>query len=153
MQSITLVIKSLKKDYPEIHFILGDDFLWSHKDNTVYYSNNDAEISLLFHELAHAVLGHCDYKKDVELLKMEATAWDKAIELAKKYEVKIDEKLIESTLDTYRDWLHARSTCKNCQAIGLQIKKNTYKCITCDNQWRVNEARTCSLKRYNLNTK
>jgi len=153
MQSITLIIKSLKKDYPEFNFTLGDDFIWSHKDKTIYYSDNDEEISLLFHELAHAVLGHFDYKKDVELLKMEATAWDKAIELASKYQIKIDNDLVESTLDTYRDWLHARSTCKNCQATGLEIKKNTYKCLACDNQWRVNDARTCALRRYNLNTK
>lgn len=153
MQSITLVIKSLKKDYPDFHFSIGDDFLWSHKDKTIYYSANDDEISFLFHELAHAVLGHRDYKKDVELLKMEATAWEKAIELAKKYKIKIDDDLVESTLDTYRDWLHARSTCTKCQAIGLQIKKDTYKCIACDNHWRVNEARSCALRRYNLNTK
>ena len=153
MRLTTSVIKSLKKDYPEFKFELSDDYLWSHNDKTIYYSDTDEEISLLFHELAHAVLGHFDYRKDVELLKMEANAWDKAIELAKKYDIKIDNTLVDSALDTYRDWLHARSMCKKCQATGLQIKKDTYKCLVCHSNWRVNEARTCSLRRYDLNTK
>ena len=81
---------------------------------------------------------------------MERQAWDKAIDLADTYDAHIDDSIIETTLDSYRDWLHARSTCPTCSATGLQVKNRTYNCPVCHGQWRVNEARICALRRYNL---
>lgn len=147
MPSITSVVKNLKHDYPQFKFKVGSDYLWSHQENTIFYPKN-SDVELLFHELGHAILKHFDYKRDVELLSMETAAWDIAKQLAKKYKIDISDKLVDSHLDTYRDWLHARSKCKYCQAVGLQIKSNTYTCIACNKQWLVNEARTCGLKRY-----
>ena len=79
---------------------------------------------------------------------MERAAWDKALELAKTVNVDIDEELIETSLDTYRDWLHDRSTCPSCNATGIEASKQQYECISCHTTWRVNEARDCSLRRY-----
>ena len=81
---------------------------------------------------------------------MERAAWDKAVLIALDFGQTIDTNTVESTLDSYRDWLHARSTCPNCQATGLQIKKQTYSCPACRHTWRVNEARICALRRFSL---
>jgi DnaJ-class molecular chaperone len=53
-------------------------------------------------------------------------------------------------MNSYRDWLHARSTCPVCQATGMETKKSIYTCPACRHQWRVNEARICSLRRYHI---
>lgn len=148
MPSTRLLIPRLKVDYPQFHFKQADSFLWSPSEQTVYYSPEDAGYGFLLHELSHGLLSHADYTYDVELIAMERTAWDKAVELAKKYDATIDDDSIQSTLDTYRDWLHARSTCPACEATGLQIKKRLYTCPACHHTWRVNEARICGLRRF-----
>lgn len=150
MQSTTYLINHLKNNYPSINFIEADDFKWSAKKQTVYFNFTlpHAEIFCL-HEVSHALLGHETYTRDIDLLKMERDAWDYARQkLATKYKVKINEDIVQDNLDTYRDWLHARSSCPNCKATGIQTKILSYRCIACRQTWRVNEARICSLKRY-----
>jgi hypothetical protein len=149
MPSTISLLKLVKSDYPQFVFEPSSDFHWSHKENTIYFAKNEKNPSYLFHELAHAILDHTTYKKDIELLGMERDAWDTAKKIAEKYSHIIDEDFIQDNLDTYREWLHSRSTCNKCTATGLQISKNTYKCIACSAVWRVNEARTCALRRYN----
>lgn len=148
MPSTASLIPRLKADFPDISFTIGADYLWSPNNQTVYYIENPDSQSLLLHELSHGLLGHSDYSRDIELIAMERAAWDKAIELTHKYGLKIDNDTVETTLDSYRDWLHARSTCPECEATGLQIKKYTYNCLACTHTWRVNEARICALRRY-----
>jgi hypothetical protein len=126
MPSTVSLIPRLKVDYPQFLFKPADSFLWSPSEHTVYYSIEDAGYDFLLHELSHGLLGHADYAYDVELIAMERAAWDTAVELAKEYDITIDDGSIQSTLDTYRDWLHARSTCPACEATGLQIKKRLY---------------------------
>lgn len=146
--SKTNLVTRLEVDFPLITFAHGEQFKWSPKTQTVFYA--DGDIPSLLHELSHAILGHNDYARDIELIALERAAWDKAVELAAVYGVKIDDNQVEDHLDTYRDWLHARSTCPNCTAIGFQIKKSTYQCPACTHRWRVNDARICGLKRYSL---
>ena len=62
----------------------------------------------------------------------------------------LNEEVIQEHLDTYRDWLHARSICPSCTANGYQISSHTYECPACLHTWRVNEARICALRRYSL---
>jgi len=81
---------------------------------------------------------------------MERQAWDYTIKLAPKYNVAISDDMVQLTLDSYRDWLHARSTCPNCKATGVQTEKYTYVCPACSRKWQVNEARTCALRRYGV---
>ncbi|MBC7868964.1 hypothetical protein H7X69_02175 [Candidatus Saccharibacteria bacterium] len=147
MPSTASLIPQLKATYPQFAFKLAESFLWSPSKQTVYYTTDDADYGFLLHELSHGLLGHADYSRDIELIAMERDAWDKALEIAKDYTVTINDDLIQSTLDTYRDWLHARSTCPRCKAVGLQIKKQTYTCPACRHPWRVNEARICALRR------
>lgn len=150
MPSIVSLIQKLKADYPTLLFVRGDDFSWSPSDQTIYYKAEAGSNAFLLHELSHSLLHHSEYKRDIELIAMERAAWDKASELAGVYNQKIDESLVETTLDSYRDWLHARSTCPNCSATGLQTKKQTYTCPACNHSWRVNEARVCALRRFSI---
>lgn len=149
MAEISLLVKQLASDYPLITFEAGDDFVWSPDRNTVSYNEaHHAAPELLLHELGHALLQHHDYRRDVQLLGLEVDAWTKARAIASNYDVTIGDDTVEDHLDTYRDWLHARSTCPACEATGHQIKKAEYSCIACGHQWRVNDARVCALRRY-----
>ncbi len=145
------LLETLEKTYPLVMFRAGDRFVWSPEAKSVFYAKNEKDAdALLLHELSHALLAHRTYSRDVELIAMEAAAWDKARELAKKYDVEIQEAAVDAHLDTYREWLHSRSTCPACDATGFQDGKNTYTCPACTHQWRVNEARLCELRRYSI---
>ncbi len=149
MPSTTLLLKQLKSNYPQFTFKKGNYFLWSPSENTIYYCDkSDNKPILLLHEISHALLGHADYNSDIQLITMEREAWDYAIKLAISYNVTMPTDVIESIIDSYRDWIHDRSTCPNCTATGLQINKHNYQCPACNHRWRVNEARTCALRRY-----
>ncbi len=127
----------------------SDQFGWNPDSATVSYDPTlpDAT-SLLLHEIGHALLGHSQYGRDIELLVIERQAWDKAELMSKEYGIMIDPDLIEDTLDTYRDWLHSRSLCPSCASTGLQVASRTYTCPSCHQKWQVNEARSCELRRY-----
>ena len=149
MPSTHSLLPKLQRDFPKVTFTAGNRFAWSPGANTVFYDASDLDnTGILLHELAHGLLHHHQYSKDVELLTIEAAAWDKALEIAQPYSVEITNDMIQDNLDTYREWLHARSTCPQCEATGYQTGKDAYACIACSHTWRVNEARICGLKRY-----
>lgn len=151
MRSMSSLVHKLKTDYPDITFFETEQFSWSPTTKTIAFSTTQPHASaLLLHELSHGLLEHQDYQRDVQLLAIETAAWEKAKELAETYAIRISEDVIQDHLDTYRDWMHARSTCPECTAIGYQIGPNEYACAACTHQWRVNEARLCGLKRYKL---
>lgn len=149
MPSTISLIKKLRVDYPQFVYKKASGFLWSHSEHTIYYTCKNDDCTLLLHELSHALLNHTDYERDIELIAIERDAWDKSKEVAANYGVIIDDDYVQSNLDTYRNWLHNRSTCPSCKATGLQTKKYIYKCLACSNQWRVNDAKVCALRRYN----
>ncbi len=149
MPSITSLLTNLSRDYPMITFEEAEEFTWLPESRTIFYNPlRKYGSNLLLHELSHALLGHSAYQKDIELIAMETEAWEKAKELAPHYMVTINETVVQDHLDTYRHWLHARSTCPACSAVGYQTHPRTYRCIACGTTWRVNEARLCGLKRY-----
>jgi hypothetical protein len=152
MPSTTSLINSLGADFPQFIFKKSSRFLWSHSENTIYYTDKQDDFRFLFHELSHALLNHADYKRDIELVAMECEAWDKAKEIALSYGVIIDDDYTRSNLDTYRDWMHERSCCPNCTASGMQTNKQNYRCLACSHCWHVNDARTCALRRYSITT-
>jgi hypothetical protein len=146
--SINSIVSRLRASYPTLHFVHDKEDHWSFKEKTVYYSGNPAS---LLHELSHALLEHQSYERDIELIVMEREAWHyAATELASQYGVTIQDKDVQNALDSYRDWLHARSTCPVCNASGIETSKSIYKCIACAHKWRVNEARLCALRRYSI---
>ena len=148
MAKTSSLIKQLKSSYPQFKFEESDGYSWSPSQNTIFYVANKLDPAFIVHELAHALLGHTSYNQDIELIPMERDAWGEATKLGLELGIKIPNETIESNLDSYRDWMHARSTCPDCEATGLQIKKHAYKCPACMKTWRVNDARVCGLKRY-----
>jgi len=145
----------VKHAFPGITFELGNDFRWSPQHQTVYVGkiSDERDIITLLHEIGHAVAGHSGYDRDIALLTLEREAWTVAsVQVAPLFDVIIDNDLIEEALDSYRDWLHARSTCPECEQNGVQRDQNTYECLLCHTSWRVNDARRCGLKRYRLAT-
>ena len=140
-----VLARKLARDFPEFTFAKSDIARWSPDSRTVFY---DDSVANLLHELGHAISQHTDFVQDVELLKLERDAWEIAREIAPKYGVKIRENDIETALDAYREWLHARSLCPRCGQTGLQRREDlTYFCLNCDAKWMANDARSCGLKR------
>ncbi len=141
------LVNQLATDYPLYSFAPSDVFAWNPAKKTVYYEATGSA-ARLFHELGHAELSHETYRRDVELLRMEADAWKTAEEIATRYDSTIGEDEVEMHMDSYREWLHARSTCPKCDTSGVQTSADGYHCLECAAEWRVNEARRCGLKRY-----
>lgn len=135
-------------DHQQFSFAPGQTFKWSPQTNTIYYDTaEDDRLWSLLHELAHALLGHESIKSDVELIKAERSAWDKALLLASDYGVTIDTNYIEDCLDTYRDWLKKRATCPACATVSLQGEDGAYVCHNCYEEWRVPASPNCRVLR------
>lgn len=149
MPSTASLIQQLANSHPHLTFKVGDAFRWSPGERKIYYVPGHPQAqALLLHEVSHGLLEHADYSSDVSLLAMEAAAWQKAAAIAPEYAVAIEPTVVDENLETYREWLHARSTCPACTATGYQTRSNEYNCPACFHTWRVNEARSCSLRRY-----
>ena len=154
MPAISSLIQRLVADYPQITFVEGATPHWSVQQRTVTYNPHEPHSDwVVLHETAHALLGHDEYTKDIMLLKMERQAWDYATAyIAPRYEIEIDAAFIETQLDTYRDWLHAKSTCPACQSTGLEYSKHSYQCIHCGNSWHTNIGIETGIRRYVFST-
>lgn len=141
------LVDKLTKEYPDLNFTLSDSFCWSPDRQTVYYAvyknKNPKHSWTLLHETAHALLNHKTYQTDLELLKMETEAWEKAQALAKQYDITISFNYIEDCLDSYRDWLHLRSNCPQCNMRCLQKDSHHYQCHNCKHIWKVSGSRLC----------
>jgi hypothetical protein len=138
------LIHRLQQDFPAFRFTLGEAPCWSPSSKQIAYQSKDtatARLSVL-HELGHALLGHETYHSDASLLQKETSAWSKAVALAKQYGIAIDSDHVQNCLDTYRDWLHRRSTCPRCHSHGIQ-QDRIYTCFNCARTWRVSSARFC----------
>ncbi len=139
-------VKQLQEAYPDLSFQQDSRFYWNPQDNIICYVPGDTSteaIWSLLHELAHGLLQHKNYQTDLELLFMEAEAWEHAKILQHKHASgqPIDEEHIQDCLDTYRDWLYSRSVCPKCDQVGIQKQKHEYQCINCVRAWRVSEKR------------
>ncbi|MFZ1258055.1 MAG: hypothetical protein WAQ25_01160 [Candidatus Saccharimonas sp.] len=155
MEPITSLISELKQhSLPYAHlkqlsFVRGDTFSWHRPTCVIRYTADDTHsTAYLLHEYGHALLDHHEYSQDIDLIAMERQAWDIAQSLTPLTKITIDKTIVEDSLDSYRDWLHARSTCPKCQAAGIQVRPQEYSCLACLHNWRVNEARNCALRRY-----
>lgn len=133
----------LAVDFKQFKFIKGDTAVYSPKDESISYraGGSQKEDWTLLHELAHGLLEHKDYSTDFELLKMESEAWHKAKKIGQKYKIKISDDYIQNCLDTYRDWLHKRSTCPVCNLRAPQKTPHIYRCFNCKSEWSVSHER------------
>jgi hypothetical protein len=153
MQPTNSLVGRLTQDFPAYTIVSGQDFKWSPAKRQIIYAPLDGPEDewTLLHELAHADLGHADYILDIQLVQQEVAAWEHAREvLGPRYGHAISEDHIQDHLDSYRQWLHKRSTCPECSQNGLQTTQNTYSCTNCRCLWRVNDARMCRLRRSRL---
>lgn len=141
------IITKLLKRYPHLSYQTGQQFYWSPETGEIFYNQSaedqQATWSLL-HETGHALLKHTNYTADVELLRLEVAAWEKAHELAQWLKVELDEDHIQDCLDTYRDWLYKRSICPTCHTKCLQQDDRAhYRCFNCHTIWKVSTNRFC----------
>jgi hypothetical protein len=142
--TIKKFIGGLSQDYPDFKFKSGSQDHWSPGTFTITFDKNQTASQIqqgVLHELAHALLGHKDYQSDFELLKMESEAWEMTIKMSERYHVKIDHDHVQNCLDTYRDWLHQRSTCPKCGMHVLQKDSSSYQCFNCQARWHVTSER------------
>lgn len=139
------LINRLKADHPDFFFVEGSLLCWSPKQKQIFYNPNGGGRGVwgVLHEIGHARLGHSSYASDVELVHKEVLAWQEAQLLARDYDIALDDEYIQDCLDTYRDWLHKRSTCPECAAKGLQTTRERYECINCHKEWGVSSSRFC----------
>lgn len=145
--TIASTVDRLFAEYAALNFVAGDTFSWDPKNTRICYKTarleSDNGLWALLHEIGHATLGHTDYKNDLELLHMEVAAWEEARQIANQYNITIDDDYIQDALDSYRDWLHVRSTCPKCYERCLQATTHTYLCHNCGTEWHVTRSRLC----------
>lgn len=134
-------INTVIADFPDINFVENEEFYWSAKTKTVFYNKGELVekngIYRLLHEIGHALSGHKNYTSGIQLLKFETQAWKEACEIAKNYGLVINNEQIENCLDSYRDWLHLRSTCPQCKTVAIEANSNQYHCFNCFQKWKV----------------
>lgn len=151
MPSTISKISEIINSYPQFIFKEAIDFSWIPNKKIIYYNSTDKQaLSLLIHEVSHALLEHNQHASDIDLIRIEQEAWTFAQNLAKQFNISITDEIIQLNLDTYRDWIHKRSICPKCRSTGFQIKATTYKCPACDNKWLVNQAKDHRLIRKNI---
>lgn len=139
------LVTALQSSYPDITFNEGTIFRWTPSTRSITYTDRGKEHNTwsLLHELGHAILNHQAYSSDIELLQKEVAAWRQAIALAANFDITIDTEHIENCLDSYRDWIHKRSTCPECSLQGIQRSSEQYFCLNCRHTWKVTSARFC----------
>lgn len=145
--SISSLIELVAPDLPDVAFHRGNTCKWHPASQTITYTDASTRDELL-HEIGHALLQHDTYTRDIILLEMERDAWRQAQTIGRQHGVTITNDTVQDHLDTYRDWLHARSTCPTCTSTGIQTDTRHYRCYECACTWQVNEARQCALRRY-----
>lgn len=145
--SFNTLLKSLKEDFATIKFESGEDFYWSYTKQTIYYDQDSSDIRSLLHEVGHATLNHRSYKTDFDLLMLETEAWHKAKFISEKYNININQNHIDYYLDTYRNWLHKRAKCPNCDLASLQKEDGNYLCFNCKTTWKSPRSIHCKIVR------
>lgn len=125
-------LANVRGDFPEVRFTKGPRFSFRPPKTVVFADLNRGGELLLLHELGHFLTGRFDFRTEVERLKIEVMAWEKARELAAKYGVFVDEELIEEELDTYRDFLHQKSRCPDCGLTRFQTPDKVWHCPHCN---------------------
>ena len=134
MPNLNKLVAKIRSDYPNLIIQPGERTLFS-PPSTIYYAKEASSLEIL-HELGHALLKNANYSSDIELVRIESEAWQKAKELCQKYDVDWNEDVAEDHIDTYRDWLHTISLCRNCQLTGFQDSAGIYHCSFCNASWQ-----------------
>ncbi len=151
-------VQFLMQEFPEVEFVFAAPrFSYRLKNGvpTVFLGEPQPNFGLLtLHELGHALSKHKDYVRDVERVKIESEAWERAktvlsdlwkrahsgecmttdgkdVVLAEVLP-EWDEDFAQEKLDTYRDWLHIKSRCKKCGLTEYQTEDGKWHCPRCE---------------------
>lgn len=127
------LLKKIKNDYPDLRFLSGRKFSFRPPRTIVIGPKEENSSLLLLHEIGHALCNHRSFTIDAERIKMERQAWEKAREIAPHYGVEFDDGVVESELDSYRDWLDKKSRCPACRLTRYQTPDGVYHCPFCEN--------------------
>ena len=142
-------VRLLERDFKEVRFVWDSPrFSYRLKKGTptIFLGGPQPNFGLLaLHELGHALSGHKDYTVDVERIRIESEAWEKAKTVYQNYKKQAkkdlelaeilpewDEDFVQDKLDTYRDWLHKKSRCPECGLTRFQ-DSDGYHCPRCEN--------------------
>lgn len=153
-------VKRLEKDFPGVKFVWGAkrfSYRLMAGVPTVFLGEPQPNFGLLaLHELGHALSKHKDYTRDVERIKIESEAWERAKTVLFEYRKKAkvlnsddesikeekrqlleilpewDEDFVQEKMDTYRDWLHTKSRCRKCGLTRYQTEDGKYHCPRCE---------------------
>lgn len=129
------LISKLQSALPEIDFREDQTFTFRPPKTILFDPQNPDACLLILHEVGHFLNHDQDYLSDISLLRIEASAWERAKALAKQYKITWDEDFIQSKLDSYRGWLHQASLCPNCEINGYQDTRGYYHCPLCEQKW------------------
>ena len=126
-------LRKVQSDFPSLSFRTGKKFAFRPPRTIVVGPDEPMDEFLLLHEIGHALSGHKNFSTDAKRIKMEREAWDKAAEVADRYDMTIDCDFVEEQLDTYRDWLDKKSRCSHCGLAMYQTPDGNYHCPRCEN--------------------
>lgn len=140
-------LAKVKADYPEYRFVPGKRFSFrppktivfpQHRDLLDDTTNTKSDIDrsffplLLLHEIGHAISQKFIFDTEIERLRIETIAWEEARKLCSRYGVEYDTELVQTELDSYRDWLHQKSRCPECGLTRFQTPDGAWHCPKCD---------------------
>lgn len=125
-------VRQILAEYPQFRVITGRKFAFR-PPKTIILGQPQSKYALQsLHELAHGLCGHKTFSTYIERVKMESEAWERAKTLCLKYDIEFDEEFAEEQLDTYRDWLHQKSVCRQCGQVRYQSPDGNYHCPQCE---------------------
>ncbi|MBQ2660046.1 hypothetical protein IJF86_01320 [Candidatus Saccharibacteria bacterium] len=132
MENFTNLLEKVKQSYPNFTYKTGAKFAFRPPKTIIIGPYEPHSELVLLHELGHAIINKNSFKTDVERLKIESIAWEKAKSLCQEFNQEFDSDFAESELDSYRDWLHQKSTCKKCGLTRFETTDGKYHCPHCD---------------------
>lgn len=144
------LVQAAQRQFPDLEFAASDHFSWLARLGRITYDDHRSGADFaasLYHEIGHSQLNHRSFSSDVELLIMERQAWTWARQTLASLGHKLDDQLVEDSLDTYREWLYRRALCPQCNLVGFQTERQLYHCIFCRHSWRVPTSRLCQVRR------
>ena len=131
LNSLSPTLQQIITDFPNLIFKRGSRFTFR-PPNIIILGPKTTNYELLtLHEIGHALSNHKNYKTYLELLRMETEAWRRAKPLAQKYQVPYNEDLVQSHLNTYRDYLYLKTTCPHCGNYCIQSSTGKLFCPFC----------------------
>lgn len=148
------LLEKLCTDYPKLRFVTGRKFMFrpprtivieqkffeqkmftKEREEAVVDPCRSEQIFYdlrLLHEVGHALLEHKDCSSELDRIKKERSAWEKAQALSYIYNVPYDKEFVEAELDSYRDWLERKLRCPECGMARYSDRGGVLRCPSCE---------------------